>query len=72
MLFFELNARRRVLGRLFRVLKKKKKSLAIKLCLIFQIIYAANLKYKIPNVDLSMIHMTQNSDKVIMPDVPFL
>ena len=32
---------------------KKEKSLAIKLCLIFQIIYAANLKYKIPNVDLS-------------------
>ena len=49
-LFFELNARRGVLGRLFRVLKKE--NLAIKLCLIFQIIYAVNPKYKIPNVDL--------------------
>lgn len=52
MLFFELNARRGVLGRL-NIQSVKKKSLAIKLCLIFQIIYAANLKYKIPNVDLS-------------------
>ena len=31
----------------------KKKNLAINLCLIFQIIYAANLKYKLSNVGLS-------------------
>ena len=53
MLFFELNARRGVLGRLFSVKIIIKKNIAIKLCLIFQIIYAANLKYKISNVDLS-------------------